>query len=255
MALLDRQSPMPLWAQLLDDLRRRLATDEFNGDFPTEEQLTHTYGVSRHTVREALRRLQADGLLVRRPGKGTAVAAQRFEQPLHGPYRLADTLRAHGSEHSHVLAAEVRPAGPAAGVLGLDASDDVVTVQRVRFAGDDPVAVDQSWFPRAVGEPLLHVSLEDGSIYDALAVHSGVRITGGSERISARPASPADRRLLRLPRGVAVLAVERLALVGGRPVEWRRSSLRGDRFDLRSDWPDLVATQRDLAVEGHDAEP
>jgi len=56
---LDRAAGEPLWAQLLGDLRRRLDLDEFRTAFPGELALVAEYGVSRHTVREAVRRLRA----------------------------------------------------------------------------------------------------------------------------------------------------------------------------------------------------
>ena len=55
---LDRADPMPLWAQLEAELRRRIDAGEFSdGRFPTDLELTEGYEVSRHTVREAIRRL------------------------------------------------------------------------------------------------------------------------------------------------------------------------------------------------------
>ncbi|MCO4836402.1 MAG: GntR family transcriptional regulator, partial [Acidimicrobiaceae bacterium] len=56
-ARLDRSSPLPLWAQLETDLRRRLEDGEFDDAFPTDLMLTEAYEVSRHTVREAVRQL------------------------------------------------------------------------------------------------------------------------------------------------------------------------------------------------------
>ena len=48
---LDRHSPLPLWAQLETDLRRRIDAGEFaDGRFPTDLELTEGYDVSRHTV-------------------------------------------------------------------------------------------------------------------------------------------------------------------------------------------------------------
>src|SRR5499427_4290699 len=56
---LDRRSPLPLWAQLRADLRRRLDAGAFDEEFPGELALVEEYGVSRHTVRSALRDLRA----------------------------------------------------------------------------------------------------------------------------------------------------------------------------------------------------
>ena len=54
---LDRRGTIPLWMQLLADLRRRLGAGEFATAFPGELALVAEYRVSRHTVREAVRRL------------------------------------------------------------------------------------------------------------------------------------------------------------------------------------------------------
>ena len=51
----DRSNPLPLWAQVCGDLRRRIEFGEFAAGFPGELSLTEEYEVSRHTIREALR--------------------------------------------------------------------------------------------------------------------------------------------------------------------------------------------------------
>ena len=47
---LDRKNPLPLWAQLVAELERRLASGAFAAGFPTDRELTETYGVSRQTA-------------------------------------------------------------------------------------------------------------------------------------------------------------------------------------------------------------
>ncbi|HZE00288.1 MAG TPA: GntR family transcriptional regulator, partial [Pseudonocardiaceae bacterium] len=56
---LDRTSPQPLWQQLQHALVARLAAGEFADQFVGELALVNEYGVSRHTVRQALRQLRA----------------------------------------------------------------------------------------------------------------------------------------------------------------------------------------------------
>src|SRR5579863_2169952 len=77
---LDRQSPLPLWAQLLADLQARLAAGEFGERFPTDTELTESYRVSRQTVRDAVRRLAEAGLVQRERGRGTRVRSLAVEQ-------------------------------------------------------------------------------------------------------------------------------------------------------------------------------
>ena len=53
---------MPLWAQLEGALKHRLDAGEFDERFPTDIELVDEYGVSRHTVREAIRHLNRSTL-------------------------------------------------------------------------------------------------------------------------------------------------------------------------------------------------
>ena len=235
----DRSSPLPLWAQVVDDLRRRLRNGEFDDHFPTDGELTRAYGVSRQTVREAVRHLTADGLVVRQRGRGSALTRPALEQPLTALYSLASTVRAQGiEERSQVLAADRRrPPVEVAARLGLPPGDDVVFVERLRLAGGEPIAWDQSWLPVNPAAGLLELDLSSGGLYELLAAHCSLRITGGWERI--RPVLPdaRERRLLRLPARAAAFSIERLAVAADAPVEWRNSLIRGDRYVLVAQWP------------------
>lgn len=236
-ASLDRASPLPLWAQLLADLRRRVAVGELDERFPTDEELRHQYGVSRQTVREALRRLQGEGLIVRQRGRGTALAGPPLEQPLGALYSLARTAKDLGlREHSEVRAQERAPAGEAAEHLGLGSDEEVVLIERLRYVGDEPISLHRSWLPVHLAAGLLDADLRSGSLYDVLAERCGVRVTGGREWIHPEVPDPALRELLHLTPDAAVLVVERLATAGDDPVEWRRSLVRGDRYAFRADW-------------------
>lgn len=71
--MLDHSAAPPLWAQVREDLRQRLRRGEFDHGVPPEVALAAEYAVSRHTVREALSGLRAEGLLVSQRGRGTSV--------------------------------------------------------------------------------------------------------------------------------------------------------------------------------------
>ncbi len=240
----DRSSPLPLWAQIVEDLRRRLLTGEFEDHFPTDEELTREYEVSRQTVREAVRHLTAEGLVVRQRGRGSSVTRPVLEQPLSSLYSLASTVRARGiEERSEVLAAERRPAIPeAASQLGVGAGDEVVFIERLRFAGTEPIAWDRSWLPCHQAAALLEADLSSGGLYELLATHCSLRITGGWERIRPVLPDPRERGLLRLPSKMAAFSIERLAIAGDTPIEWRNSLIRGDRYALIAQWPTGVAS-------------
>lgn len=234
---LDRESPTPLWAQLLADLRRRVASGEFAAAFPTDEKLRTTYGVSRQTVREAVRRLQTDGVVVRERGRGSSLTQPVLEQPLQTLYSLARTAEDLGlDERSQVLALRDEPAGPDAGPLELDPQEHVVYVERLRYVGEEPISLHRSWLPARYAEGLLACDLRTGSLYETLGVACGIWVTGGWERIQPDVAGPELARMLGIPSRAPVLVVERLARAGTALLEWRRSVVRGDRFCFRADW-------------------
>lgn len=236
---LDRASPMPLWAQIAEDLRAQMDLGAFDERFPTDEELTATYGVSRQTAREAVRRLQAQGLLERRRGRGTTLTRPVLEQPLGALYSVALTVSDHGlSERNKILCAERRDA-PSWTVdgLGLERGEPVVFLERLRFAGEEPLSLERSWLPWPLADGLLHADLEHGPLYEALRETCGVRVTSGTERIAPFIPPSADRKLLQMPQGTAAFLVERRAAAAGRPVELRRSTVRGDRYRFVAEWP------------------
>lgn len=233
----DRASPLPLWAQLHEDLVRRLDAGAFGADFPGEHQLAEEYQVSRHTVREALRRLRQSGVLESGRGRRTAVHRARIEQPLGALYSLFSEVQARGMrQRSEVLDRGIRSDPSVAARLGLDPGVEFVYLERIRYADDEPLALDRTWLPASLARPLLEADLTATGIYDELHRRSGVRVTGGQERIQAVTPTAAQRDTLRLPRGVALLSIERTGTTDTGPIEWRQTFVRGDRFSVVATW-------------------
>lgn len=234
---LDRDSPMPLWAQLEQELRSRLESGEFEEGFPTDLQLTAAYSVSRHTVREAVRHLNKTGLLKRERGRGTVVNRSEFEQSLGTLYSLFQSVESTGTDQtSRVLRLEVVTDSVAANHLELAEDADLVLLERLRLAGGAPLAVDRAWLPHDFAEPLLAVDWTRTALYDEL-VRLGAPVPNhGWERLTPIIPSAGDRKLLKLGKSDAAFFLERLGCREGRPVEWRTTVIRGDRYRFVTDW-------------------
>ena len=234
---MDRTAPVPLWQQLLSDLRTRLAEGEFTNEFPGELALVEQYAVSRHTVREALRHLRAEGIVTAARGRRPRLAPVEVEQPLGALVSLFATVEASGLEQrSLVRALDIRADGVVAARLGLEESTPLVYLERLRLAGPEPLALDRVWLPAQVAEPLLRADFTHTALYDELSQHCGVRLTGGRERVRAVLASRGERELLHLPAGAALLLVERTGCLHGRPLEFRHTLVRGDRYAVTADF-------------------
>jgi GntR family transcriptional regulator len=233
----DRTNPLPLWAQVQEDLRRRLGSGAFVARFPTELELVEQYAVSRHTVREALRRLRDSGVLDSARGRGTWLAQQPIEQPLGSLYSLFQEVEARGlRQRSDVLALRTESNPEVAIRLELAADAELVYLERLRWAGEEPLAHDRIWLPASLAAPVLAADFTSGGLYSELAARCGVRLTGGRERISAVVPDKVTRSLLAVPRAVACLFIERTGCLHRQPVEWRMATVRGDRFAVLADW-------------------
>lgn len=234
---IDRTSSEPLWAQVLDALRTRLGSGEFAERFPTDHELMKAYSVSRHTVREAVRRLSDEGLVDRERGRGTFVRSATIEQPFGALYSLFTSIEDQGFEQrSRVVTLAERRDAEAATVLGLGPDEPLVFLERVRLVDDDPIAVDCSWLPASVARPLLDVDFTHTALYEQLASRCGVGPSNGWERILPKLPTEGQRSLLEVEPGVAVFAIERLVLDESRPLEWRHSVVRGDRYTFVARW-------------------
>jgi len=250
---LDRTSPVPLWAQLVDDCERRLGAGEFSAQFPGEHELCREYDVSRHTVREALRRLRDRGVLDSGRGRVTKVRHDRIEQSLGALYSLFREVEARGMvQRSSVLARGEVAAPDIARRLGLPEDEPLLHLARLRYADEEPLAVDRAWLPLSLAAPLLDVDFSHSGLYDELEARAGIRLTGGRETITAVVPSHDDERLLQLPDGVGVLRIERTASIDDHLVECRSTILRGDRFAVSSEWSRRSGYRLDVM---HEAAP
>lgn len=228
---------MPLWAQLEGDLRRRLEEGEFDEGFPTDADLSSGYGVSRHTVREAVRHLNKTGVLKRERGRGTVVNKAEFEQSLGTLYSLFQSIESTGvTQISEVLRIEVVEDPVAAANLEIDPASDLVLLERLRFAGDVALAVDRAWLPSSVAAPLLEVDWTHTALYQELARAGAPVPNQGWERLTPVIPTPADRSRLGLRKSDAVFFLERLGCRDGVPIEWRTTTIRGDRYRFVTDW-------------------
>ena len=236
---MDRHSPVPLWNQVLADLQARLAAGEFIDEFPSDVQLTRSYGVSRQTVREALRRLQDDGVIERNRGRGSFVRQRPVEQRLGTLYSLYRSAEEQGFvQESVVRFLELRRDEEAAAMLECEPDEPLVYLERIRLIDGRPVVLDCSWLPARLASPLLEADFGHTALYRELDVRCGVRPDSGWERVSPVLPTPEQRQLLGLRPRAAAYGVERLACQGRLRVEWRHGVIRADRFQFVARWGD-----------------
>lgn len=237
MGKIDPTSPVPKYRQLREILLDLIEDAELPVDapVPSERELCHRYALSRMTVRQAVDHLVTEGRLYRAPGKGTFVARPKIEMPLR-LVSFTEDMRARGLEPgARDLDSRTIPANAhLARTFGVAPGSGVHVVERLRTADGEPMAIERSHIPAGVAPNLLDFSLSDVSLYDILENRFGVVFDAGEQTIEAGNADASDARLLDLPRGSAVLLLQRRSYVDGTCVELAVSTYRADRYQLRS---------------------
>lgn len=214
------------------DLRRRVEKGDFHAGFPGELALTEEYGVSRGTIRAALRPLREGGYISAERGRNPRVVAGASRA--FGPvYSLLATLREAGMEHhSQVLKQESIRDATAASRLELDSKTELFHLARIRYGDDAPLALDEVWLPAAVVHPLLEVDFTHTALYLELDQVCGITLDGGTEQLSAVAATEEQGEALGCDAGTPMLFIERIGCTGARPLEFRRSFILGHRLSV-----------------------
>jgi GntR family transcriptional regulator len=232
-----RDSPTPVYAQIYDVLRARIASElSFDALLPSEREIADSFGVARMTARKTIDQLVHEGLVYRVPGRGAYVARPRLVLPL-ALRSFTEDIRARGMQPgSRLLQASTEPAeARVAGLLQIQPGSDVHRLRRLRLADDQPIALETTHLPAARVAGLLSHDLT-GSLYQILETTYGLVIDGGSQTISASVVGAEDAQLLRVPRGSAALCFDRMATAVGQPLEYTTSTYRGDRYQLTVDF-------------------
>jgi GntR family transcriptional regulator len=230
----------PHYLRIYRDLKAKVLEGAFAAGerLPTQRELAATYGVTVMTVRQALQLLEQEELVVMRHGLGTYVAPQRIRYAIGNLRSLAQEVSRQGLElHTRVLRRELLEPHPhVAELLRIDADDPVLTIERLRFVGAEPVVYQQSHVGPSFAGALADVDLSEISLYDYMQIELNVEIAHAQEKIHAVALSPREATLLEEEPGAPALLSERVTFsVQGDPILFDRAFMPGDRFAMSTD--------------------
>lgn len=248
--MLNRNLPIPLYHQLKSALLQRIEVGEWapQDQLPTESDLALQSGVSKITVRQALKDLADAGYVRREQGRGTFVLRTRLAQ---GPRELtsfSDEMLRHGLKpSSRVISQDVIEADEEiASHLELKTGAPVFRLCRLRLADGQPMGLQTAHIPLAIAPGIQNEAFDNLSLYDCLT--GKFRLLPAHARETHFAVLVEDKKqasLLQVPRRTPVMAAERVTyLTGGQPFEFVRSIMRGDRYKIVLD---LVKTAESIS--------
>jgi GntR family transcriptional regulator len=226
---------LPLYLRVKENLLEQIEGGKMQpGDrVASERELSEQFGISRMTVRHALTDLVTEGVLTRQQGRGTFVGRPKIRQALSGLTSFSEDMIARGlrpgglvlSRHLTTAPRRVRAA------LDLGEEEQVVRLERLRLADDEPMALETTYLDGGRFGSLLDEELQNVSLYRWLESRYGVRVARATQSIEPAQADGGLARLLRVREGSLLLLLERVTFdEQDRPIEFVSSLYRADRY-------------------------
>ncbi|WLH60583.1 GntR family transcriptional regulator [Pseudomonas sp. FP2300] len=227
-----RDSTTSLYEQIAHQLLEEIQRGDYepSGKLPSEAQLGERFGVSRVTVRLAVGKLSDDGVVERKQGKGTFVAAKQVRHGLDALRSFHEALLLQGLQPSmQVLSHALQPVPEA--MRGLfEEADDCLLLERLHVVDDEPIALGRSHLPAELAS-VTWAEVEHQPIYSILESITGLAVTRADLAIRAQEADKSLAGALHIKRGAALLVMERTSyFADGRCCDRTTFFIRPERY-------------------------
>lgn len=235
--MLDKDSETPLWRQIHDSLLEEITVGALSAGMalPPEKELAERFEVNRHTVRRALKELNASGWLRTERGKGTLVLEQSLEYQLSQRTRFTVNMAQNKrSARSHFLYGDVIFAGESlARQLRIPQQTPVVYIESFGEAGSKRIFVSSQYVPEERMPQLIDVFRHTGSLTKAFRAFGVKDYFRASSRISTRLATPLESEQLGISIRDPVLVMQYVNVdEAGVPIECGITRFSGDRLQV-----------------------
>lgn len=226
----------PLHIQVRETIRRQVKAGKLideSGRLMTEAELGKHFGVSRITIRNAIKPLVDEGMFERERGRGTFLRSNQPENWVGRLMGFSETIKDAGYQPGARILLQGMTNRHDAEVRRHLHERAVWQLKRVRLADDIPIAIEHAFYPPDVGLELEKRDLTSIVMYRVFEAEIGFNIKEATQTISASLADATVARLLSVKAGSPLLSIERLTVnMDGRPLELLRSVYLPNYFRL-----------------------
>ena len=220
-------------------IKERIVADEFDdGRIPSETDLADELGVSRTTIRDALSRLENEGVIFRKQGAGTFVNRHglQISSRLEEIWSYEAVLQDHGyTPSTRILDVSSRPAGAGlADELNLSPKDTVVVVEKLFLEDEEPVILARNHIPeQLISRPYTADDLT-APVFEFIAEFGGQHLSYYLSDIVPVLAKGFLAERLQVPSSTALLSLEEVGYnEDNEPILKAQSYFRDDLLRLR----------------------
>lgn len=205
----------PLYASLAQSLMRDIAQSRYpvGSLLPTEDAIASRYGVSRHTVRQALRELKDGGVISSHPGIGTRVRAPSESPRVFGGINsIGELLQFAESTEMRVLARrEITADAGFAAEFHCKPGQVWLQLTLLRKLADQKKALGhvQAYIRPEYADAVGREKSYTRPLYALIEEHYGVRIVDVLQEITAVNLDADTARALKAAEGQAAMRITR----------------------------------------------
>lgn len=202
----------PAYKRIQNTIRTRIESSQLRpGDaVASERELARIHNVSLMTARHALVGLEREGIVERRRGAGTFVAAPKIH--FNKLMSYTEHMSSRGlAPRSRVLVAKIIDREPeVAARLGLPSTSPLVKIERLRLTGDEPFALEVCHLPAGEFGEVVDAPLGRASLFATLEHEYGVELAYADEEVDATAAEGRAAELLQIEPGYPMLRIRQV---------------------------------------------
>ena len=200
---------------------------------PSERDLAEKFQVSRMTLRQAITLLVEEGVLERRVGSGTFITSTRVQEKMRGTTSFTEIMKSQGKEPSSQVISyrKTIPSLQEVDKLGIDKTETIIRMERVRYADGIPVVYEVASIPEKF---IKNFNREEvtSHFFQTLERH-GYKIGKSHQTIYARLAKDKIAEYLQISKGQAILGLTQVSYFeDGTAFEYVKSQYVGERFEF-----------------------
>lgn len=229
------ESSVPQYIQIADNLLDQIESGELapGERLLSERSLSEMFEVNRLTLRKALSRLEKQGVIVRKHGKGNFIAEPRIERQTGHLVSFTNGIQRRGlAPGARLIAIEQEQvAASIAKQLGVPVLTMVYYIHRVRMINREPAMIEEVWIPVSCFPEIELHDLNKRSVHEIMDSEYGITIKRTQRSLEPVIATKSEAELLSIEGGAPLMLERRRGFdQKERCVEFGKDLYRGDRF-------------------------
>ncbi|WP_167956547.1 GntR family transcriptional regulator [Anaerosporobacter faecicola] len=229
---------LPSYMKVYKELQQEIRNGKYQiGDMlPVESELEQMFGVSRITIRKAVKLLVEEKLVDVKQGRGTLVLDFKPKQSLNHVVSVTETLRQKGYDvQTQSMYIDIIQANyEIAEALQIPLSEYVARFQRIQLADGKPIVLMKNYVEAKMVPDVIKYSNKFTALYQFLEGTYQIHIDEASDTIYAKNAEFEEAQMLNIPVGEALLCIKRICYQDNKPVCYDKVKIIGSKYELNT---------------------